>query len=101
MSADEKKLDTSAQHFEHAPQYEDNVADHQRSGFSFKALFSRPDQTAFYQEALDKYGHEGAISPEAEKRLVRKLDWTIIPILGVCYLFYCKLHTLHLVSVLA
>jgi hypothetical protein len=30
----------------------------------------------------------GAIDPAAEKRLVRKLDRAIIPLLGISYLFY-------------
>ncbi|KAM0746975.1 MFS general substrate transporter [Meredithblackwellia eburnea MCA 4105] len=51
-------------------------------------MFGNGDLTAFYEEALDKYGAEGAISPEAEKRLVRKLDWHVIPVLGICYMFY-------------
>ncbi|KAK1924527.1 major facilitator superfamily domain-containing protein [Papiliotrema laurentii] len=42
----------------------------------------------FYIEALEKYGHDGAIDPAAEKRLKRKIDWRILPILGICYCFY-------------
>lgn len=46
---------------------------------SWKALFTRQDNTAFFAEALDKYGYDGAISPEQEKRLVRKIDCLILP----------------------
>lgn len=51
-----------------------------RSGFSFHALFQKQSNEAFFREALDKYGHDGAIDPEAERRLVKKLDRTIIPL---------------------
>jgi len=37
------------------------------------------DQTEFYQEALEKYGYDGAIDPEVEKKLVRKIDWLVLP----------------------
>ncbi|BEJ11814.1 hypothetical protein CspHIS471_0202740 [Cutaneotrichosporon sp. HIS471] len=40
-----------------------------------------------YDEALAKYGVDGDIDPVAEKRVRRKLDMRIIPILGVCYFF--------------
>ncbi|KAL7416059.1 major facilitator superfamily domain-containing protein [Mrakia frigida] len=87
---DEKKIDTSGQHFEHAPNGEPAIheTDLYREGFSFRRVFHRPDNSKFFQEALDKYGEDGSIDPEAERRLVRKLDWTIIPILGICYVFY-------------
>lgn len=42
-----------------------------------------------YAEALEKYGQEGSIDPEAEKRLKRKIDCRILPLLGICYFFYC------------
>lgn len=41
-----------------------------------------------YAEALAKYGIDGDIDPVLEKRLKRKLDFRIIPALGVCYFFY-------------
>ncbi|KAJ9124717.1 hypothetical protein QFC24_003085 [Naganishia onofrii] len=44
--------------------------------------------TAMYAEALEKYGSEGSIDPAKEKKLVRKIDRIMIPILGVCYFFY-------------
>lgn len=28
------------------------------------------------------------IDPEEEKRLVRKIDWIILPCLSVCYIFF-------------
>ena len=36
-----------------------------------------------YAEALEKYGAEGSISKEAEKRLKRKLDMKLLPLLGI------------------
>jgi hypothetical protein len=41
-----------------------------------------------YLEALQRYGADGSIDPVAEKKLRRKLDMLIIPLLGVCYFFY-------------
>ncbi|ORY88561.1 major facilitator superfamily domain-containing protein [Leucosporidium creatinivorum] len=55
---------------------------------SWRALFTRQDNTAFFAEALDKYGYDGAISPEQEKRLVRKIDCLVLPCLAMCYAFY-------------
>jgi hypothetical protein len=43
-----------------------------------------------YTEALERYGQDGSIDPAAEKRLKRKIDCRILPLLGVCYFFYCK-----------
>ncbi|GHJ83705.1 hypothetical protein NliqN6_0107 [Naganishia liquefaciens] len=53
-----------------------------------KAKFATGIDTALYEEALEKYGEEGSIDPEVEKKLVRKIDWLLLPILGVCYFFY-------------
>lgn len=44
-----------------------------------------------YAEALERYGQDGSIDPAAEKRLKRKIDFRILPLLGVCYFFYCTL----------
>ncbi|KAI7026003.1 hypothetical protein KC355_g807, partial [Hortaea werneckii] len=41
-----------------------------------------------YREALERYPTDESIDSIAEKKLVRKLDWRIIPLLGVCYFFY-------------
>lgn len=43
-----------------------------------------------YAEALAKYGVEGELDPKAEKRLKRKLDRRILPVLGICYFFYVR-----------
>jgi hypothetical protein len=52
-----------------------------------KALIDQENQ-AIYLEALQRYPENESIDPDAEKRLVRKLDIRIIPILGICYFFY-------------
>ncbi|KAH7155212.1 major facilitator superfamily domain-containing protein [Dactylonectria estremocensis] len=41
-----------------------------------------------YVEALARYPSDEAIDAAAEKRVLRKLDRRIIPLLGVCYFFY-------------
>ena len=47
--------------------------------YSFQRVFGKVDNTAFYEEALEKYGFDGAIDPADEKRVVRKIDWLILP----------------------
>lgn len=56
--------------------------------YSLKRLFGKIDNTEFVAEALRKYGKEGSIDPIEEKKLVRKIDWIILPCLGISYLFY-------------
>ncbi|KAF5366594.1 hypothetical protein D9758_008955 [Tetrapyrgos nigripes] len=56
--------------------------------FSRKRLWNRVPLDEFYAEALERYGKEGAIDKEVEKRLVRKIDKLILPCLAVCYAFY-------------
>ncbi|TRM61882.1 major facilitator superfamily domain-containing protein [Schizophyllum amplum] len=51
-------------------------------------LWNREPLDDFYEEALEKYGSDDAISEEQEKKLKRKIDWTILPVLSVCYAFY-------------
>ncbi|KPM33980.1 hypothetical protein AK830_g12593 [Neonectria ditissima] len=41
-----------------------------------------------YAEALLRYPTDEAIDAATERRVVRKLDRRIIPVLGVCYFFY-------------
>ncbi|KAK5989083.1 putative transporter [Cladobotryum mycophilum] len=41
-----------------------------------------------YLEALERYPNDEAIDRTEEKRLVRKLDMRILPLLGICYFFY-------------
>lgn len=44
-----------------------------------------------YAEALAKYPNDEAIDRAEEKRLVRRLDFRILPLLGICYFFYVRL----------
>lgn len=80
------------------------------AGFSFRRLIDTSDNTKFFEEALDKvsiynihhvgldltavsrsqYGYDGAISPEAEKRLKRKLDCLILPMYVLKLFFTCS-----------
>ena len=46
------------------------------------------DQANLYTEALRRYPNDESIDQADEKRLRRKLDRRIIPLLGVCYFFY-------------
>lgn len=46
------------------------------------------DHADFFLEAIQKYPTEESIDREAEKKLKRKLDYRIIPLLGICYFFY-------------
>ncbi|KAK1239077.1 hypothetical protein MKX08_006138 [Trichoderma sp. CBMAI-0020] len=44
-----------------------------------------------YLEAMERYPNDEAIDQAAEKRLLRKLDMRILPLLGICYFFYVSL----------
>lgn len=46
-----------------------------------------------YLEAIRKYPVDEAIDRDAEKRLIRKLDMRILPLLGICYFFYVSILT--------
>ncbi|UOH79687.1 hypothetical protein LQV05_000696 [Cryptococcus neoformans] len=48
----------------------------------------RQEHGELYAEALERYGQDNSIDPEDEKKLKRKLDRRIIPLLGICYFFY-------------
>lgn len=41
-----------------------------------------------YEEALEKYGRDGTIDPVVERRLRRKINFIVLPLLGVCYFYY-------------
>lgn len=43
-----------------------------------------------YLESIQRYPVDEDIDPEAEKRLRRKMDIRILPLLGICYLFYVR-----------
>lgn len=51
----------------------------------------RQEHGELYAEALERYGQDNSIDPEDEKKLKRKLDKRIIPLLGICYFFYVSI----------
>lgn len=49
--------------------------------------------SAMYAEAIERYPSDEAIDAAMERKLVRKLDRRILPLLGICYFFYVCLYT--------
>ena len=47
-------------------------------------------QPAIYQEAVDRYPTDESIDEADERKLVRKIDRRILPLLGICYFFYVR-----------
>lgn len=45
-------------------------------------------QPAIYQEAIERYPNDESIDEAAERKVIRKLDRRILPLLGICYFFY-------------
>lgn len=75
---------------------DDHDHDNDREAFALKnpqaAVVGFTGQHAeLYAEALERYGQDGSIDPASEKKLKRKIDRRILPLLGICYFFYCKL----------
>ncbi|KAI9326368.1 major facilitator superfamily transporter [Zopfochytrium polystomum] len=64
----------------------DGNADEKGGGGFVSAILQ--EQPELYREALERYPDDDAIDPEEERRLVRKLDRRILPLLGICYFFY-------------
>jgi len=52
--------------------------------------FTKQSHGELYLAALKRYPNDDAIDPAEEKKLVRKLDRKIIPLLGICYFFYVR-----------
>ncbi|PIG80465.1 hypothetical protein AARAC_001648 [Aspergillus arachidicola] len=46
------------------------------------------EHSELYLEAIQRYPVDAAIDKDEEKRLIRKLDMRILPLLGICYFFY-------------
>ena len=51
-----------------------------------------------YHEALRRYPNDEAIDKDQGRKLKRKLDMPILPLLGVCYFFYVSTLLKHLQS---
>ncbi|KAJ5179246.1 hypothetical protein N7492_002456 [Penicillium capsulatum] len=56
-------------------------------GSTVAAMINQDDHE-IYLEAMERYPAYDAIDRTAEKRLIRKLDMQILPLLGICYFFY-------------
>lgn len=57
---------------------------------SLSAEMINQDHMELYLEAIQRYPNDEAIDLEEEKRLKRKLDFRLIPLLGICYFFYVR-----------
>lgn len=57
------------------------------------AMIDQGAHAALYLEAIQRYPVDDAIDRDAEKRLKRKLDMRILPLLGICYFFYVRVYT--------
>lgn len=77
---------------------DDSVSDEDLMGttWSRKRFWNSEPLNGFYVEALNKYPDEESIDPEEEKKLVRKIDWLILPWFVISTRFsisYCS-HTM-------
>ncbi|KGB75365.2 hypothetical protein CNBG_1203 [Cryptococcus deuterogattii R265] len=80
-------VDTSDKEF--SAHVEDTVAANKTGDDTIDPIeLVRQQYGDLYAEALERYGQDDSIDPEEEKKLKRKLDMRIIPLLGVCYFFY-------------
>lgn len=75
-TAPEGNKETSSEHVEDAKQQPTQPEKLGHHGDTALALFAQGN--AQYE----------AIDPAENKKLVRKIDWMIIPLLSVCYAFY-------------
>lgn len=74
---------------EHADKPVDYDADHVEHELKIPKVETvhHPDPR-LYIEALERYPNDDSIDQAAERRLKRKLDMRILPLLGICYFFY-------------
>jgi len=72
----------SAQHYENRSSSDDDVKLEKKINQAHSEL---------YLEAVERYPTDDTIDQAEEKRLVRKLDRRILPLLGICYFFYVGL----------
>lgn len=63
-----------------------SIADHVEDDVEVELKTS--DQPAIYAEALARYPNDESIDQASENALRRKLDYRILPLLGICYFFY-------------
>lgn len=55
---------------------------------SVAGKINQGEDSELYLEAIQRYPNDEAIDKEAERKLKRKLDMHLIPLLGICYFFY-------------
>lgn len=80
--------------------YQDTDKHHRKSDVSHQELaddLKVPEDTAhslaepsddIFAQALARYPNDESIDTREEKRVRRKLDALILPVLGICYFFY-------------
>ncbi|KAI1100598.1 MFS general substrate transporter [Jackrogersella minutella] len=67
----------------------DGGAEHVENDLDPKVATKVDQENAeMYYEALRQYPDDSSIDKDSEKRLKRKLDSRILPLLGICYFFY-------------
>lgn len=77
---DAAKIKTSVKMIEHDLR---QPLEREADGSTFSRMFQDKDHSSFYEEALERYGADGAIDPAEERRLRRKIDLIILPLLGI------------------
>jgi hypothetical protein len=69
---------------EHVERGDDNLKDNE----PIVGSEVNQDNPEIYIEALARYPNDESIDRDVEKRLIRKIDMRILPLLGICYFFY-------------
>ncbi len=69
---------------DHVERGDDNLKD----GVPVAGSQVNQNEPELYLEALARYPNDESIDRDAERRLVRKIDMRILPLLGICYFFY-------------
>lgn len=76
--------DGNASDVDHVERGDDNLKD----GAAIGESQVNQNDPEIYLEALARYPNDESIDRDTERRLVRKIDMRILPLLGVCYFFY-------------
>ncbi|KXJ91625.1 allantoate permease [Microdochium bolleyi] len=73
------------------PKISDGDVEHVEHDFDKPAVAAHdlsPQHRSIYHEALARYPTDESIDQAKERAVIRKLDWRILPLLGICYFFY-------------
>lgn len=81
---EDDKAAASAVH--HESDVEDNAATGKVPSELAQAIHQ--PHSEIYAEAIARYPNDESIDQADERRLIRKLDNRILPLLGICYFFY-------------